>query len=635
MAMPDGLDEARWKICLDLARDVLLLGADGTDLKHRYLKVLIDDGLPRTSAPRRILIVGAGIAGLAAGHLLKQAGHQVQIIEANAKRLGGRIKTLRNDPARGMTTPFADPLQYAEAGAMRIPDMHPLTLALVDKFGLRRRPFYNVDVDPTTGRPYASPPPVVYHAATGEVWRNGPDPSADEEYVPPAAAGRTWVRVNGVQTRRSDYQRDPVTINESFSVRQDLRGVAAGDALDVALRRAYDRYQAAAETGSETIDANEQIQAWARLIYDLDDLSMSQFLTKVAGMDGNLVDAIGTLENITSRLPLAFIHSYMARSMINPGTRYWEIEGGSWHLPYAFEPFVGADVVFDRRVTTIRHAADRSSVTIEAYSQDGDTRESFTGDLAIITVPFSALRHVEIEPMLSYPKRRAIIELHYDSATKVLLEFGRRWWEFTEDDWRRELDSIEPGLYDSYDRGDADERTDLVGKGVAEKIPTRQRLDLERARNGGGHPADEIVGGGSVTDNANRFMYYPSHPVPGSPGGVVLASYTWADDAARWDSMDDDDRYTYALRGMQEMHGNRIEVFYTGRGATQSWAHDDFAFGEAAVFAPGQFVEHHPVIPLAEGSLYFAGEHTSLKHSWIEGALESAVRVALEVNGAQ
>jgi monoamine oxidase len=36
-----------------------------------------------------------------------------------------------------------------------------------------------------------------------------------------------------------------------------------------------------------------------------------------------------------------------------------------------------------------------------------------------------------------------------------------------------------------------------------------------------------------------------------------------------------------------------------------------------------------------EGPVHFAGEHTSLKHAWIEGALGSAVRAALEVNGPQ
>src|SRR5262249_52519743 len=151
-------------------------------------------------------------------------------------------------------------------------------------------------------------------------------------------------------------------------------------------------------------------------------------------------------------------------------------------------------------------------------------------------------------------KRRAIIELHYDAATKVLLEFSKRWWEFTEDDWKRELNAIRPGLYDHYYQADT--------------------------------TADHIFGGGSLSDNANRFFYYPSHPVPGSDGGVVLASYTWADDANRWDSLDDKERYSFALTGLQEIHGKRIEAFYTGRGQTQSWLRNRYALGEAAVFTP-------------------------------------------------
>jgi hypothetical protein len=32
------------------------------------------------------------------------------------------------------------------------------------------------------------------------------------------------------------------------------------------------------------------------------------------------------------------------------------------------------------------------------------------------------------------------------------------------------------------------------------------------------------------------------------------------------------------------------------------------------------------------GRVHFAGEHTSLKHAWIEGAIESGVRTALAVS---
>jgi monoamine oxidase len=35
-----------------------------------------------------------------------------------------------------------------------------------------------------------------------------------------------------------------------------------------------------------------------------------------------------------------------------------------------------------------------------------------------------------------------------------------------------------------------------------------------------------------------------------------------------------------------------------------------------------------------EGPLHFAGEHVSLKHAWIEGAVETAVRAAIAVHEA-
>ena len=84
------------------------------------------------AAPKKVIIIGAGIAGLSAGYELTQLGHQVTILEARA-RPGGRIHTLRE--------PFADGL-YAEAGAARIPDNHDLTLKYVKLFELPLVPMY-------------------------------------------------------------------------------------------------------------------------------------------------------------------------------------------------------------------------------------------------------------------------------------------------------------------------------------------------------------------------------------------------------------------------------------------------------------------------------------------------------------
>jgi monoamine oxidase len=84
------------------------------------------------SPAKKILILGAGMAGLVAGYELSQLGHDVTIIEARS-RPGGRVHTLRE--------PFSDGL-YAEAGAARIPDNHDLTLKYVKLFDVPLEPMY-------------------------------------------------------------------------------------------------------------------------------------------------------------------------------------------------------------------------------------------------------------------------------------------------------------------------------------------------------------------------------------------------------------------------------------------------------------------------------------------------------------
>jgi monoamine oxidase len=81
---------------------------------------------------RKVLVLGAGMAGLVAAYELTQLGHDVTVLEART-RPGGRVHTLRE--------PFSDGL-YAEAGAARIPNTHELTLKYVKKFELPLEPFY-------------------------------------------------------------------------------------------------------------------------------------------------------------------------------------------------------------------------------------------------------------------------------------------------------------------------------------------------------------------------------------------------------------------------------------------------------------------------------------------------------------
>lgn len=83
-------------------------------------------------APKKIVIIGAGMAGLVAGYELSRLGHEITILEART-RPGGRVQTLRE--------PFADGL-FAEAGAARIPENHDLTLKYVKLFDVPLEPMY-------------------------------------------------------------------------------------------------------------------------------------------------------------------------------------------------------------------------------------------------------------------------------------------------------------------------------------------------------------------------------------------------------------------------------------------------------------------------------------------------------------
>ncbi len=91
---------------------------------------------PRHASGKQVVILGAGLAGLAAGWELRNAGHDVTILEAQLHP-GGRVHTIREG--------LSDDL-YAEAGAGRIPSTHIVALEWVKHFGLELEPFYPKDL---------------------------------------------------------------------------------------------------------------------------------------------------------------------------------------------------------------------------------------------------------------------------------------------------------------------------------------------------------------------------------------------------------------------------------------------------------------------------------------------------------
>jgi len=84
----------------------------------------------RTAHPQRVIVLGAGLAGLAAAWELAERGHDVTVLEARL-RPGGRVYTLRS--------PWSDGL-YADAGAVDCSDSYRLLMHYVKVFDLPLAP---------------------------------------------------------------------------------------------------------------------------------------------------------------------------------------------------------------------------------------------------------------------------------------------------------------------------------------------------------------------------------------------------------------------------------------------------------------------------------------------------------------
>lgn len=89
---------------------------------------------------QRVLVLGAGIAGMTAAYELERAGFRVTVLEARA-RVGGRVWTLRGGDKVEMvgeetqTVSFSDGL-YMNAGPARIPSHHENLLDYCRKLGV-------------------------------------------------------------------------------------------------------------------------------------------------------------------------------------------------------------------------------------------------------------------------------------------------------------------------------------------------------------------------------------------------------------------------------------------------------------------------------------------------------------------
>jgi monoamine oxidase len=305
--------------------------------------------------------------------------------------------------------------------------------------------------------------------------------------------------------------------------------------------------------------------AWSEITDDFDGYSTREFLESRGWSEG-AIECFGLLGNQEAVMNSSFLE-VLREEMTDSYRDLVQIRGGMDQLPAAFLPKLGARIRFGAKMVAIGQGD--SSVTIHYRTRGG--RFTATGDFAVITVPFSVMRHVEVLTPFTRSKQKAIRQLTYDASAKIFLQFRRRFWE--ED--------------------------------------------------------DDIHGGATVTDLAIRNVFYPQHGQE-TGRGVVLASYTWSEDAQRWGSLSGDDRIDQALENLTAIHPQAVSEFEAG--ASKMWHDDEFAGGAFALFDPGQQTLLHDAIVEPEGRVFFAGEHTSLHHAWIQGAIESGLRAAQQLH---
>ncbi len=435
-----------------------------------------------------MVVIGAGMAGLVAAFELARQGHDPLILEAQ-NRVGGRVYTLRS---------FAPGL-YAEAGAMRIPRVHDLTLKYWNLFGLSLRPFM-------MGNP------------------------------------KGLVHVGGKRMTAEEAHQQPGQL--PFDVAEHERG-----------RSVDDLWQDATRDLRELLD-REGDAGWEQIVRDYDQYSLREFLV-LKGFSEGAIEMYGVINFVEADMNNAVIEE-LREDLGKSFEDMQEIVGGTDMLPRALYGELQDRIRFGAEVFATDQDAD--SVTVH-FKTEAD-RFTERADYAICAIPFSVLRQVEQLTSFSHEKQRAIRQLNYSASTKILFQVSDRIWE------------TDNGIY----------------------------------------------GGATVTDLPIRRINYPT-PDPTTSRGVLLASYTWSQHALRWGAMDEETRLEEALDDVSRIHPRIREVYEVG--ASHAWYDDRWANGAFALFAPEQQTELQADIVKPEGRIYFAGEHCSLYHAWIQGALES------------
>ncbi|HEY2433376.1 MAG TPA: NAD(P)/FAD-dependent oxidoreductase [Vicinamibacterales bacterium] len=103
----------------------------------------------------------------------------------------------------------------------------------------------------------------------------------------------------------------------------------------------------------------------------------------------------------------------------------FRIAGGNDRLATGIVRRLRGAVLLNSIVRRIAQHQDRVTATIESL---GKPQTEITADYLVCAVPASTARAIVFEPSLPEPQQDAILHLRYGCATRLLLQFDRRFW---------------------------------------------------------------------------------------------------------------------------------------------------------------------------------------------------------------
>ncbi|QHT63282.1 flavin monoamine oxidase family protein [Paenibacillus lycopersici] len=327
---------------------------------------------------KKIVILGAGLAGLTSAYELGKAGYDCTILEARA-RTGGRNWSVR----RGTTVTEVggqkqvarfDDGHYLNAGCMRIPQFH-VTMEYCREFGIQMEPFNNVNES-------------AYYYNTGVGGSLSDTPVRKRAAKADAKGYISELLAKAVNQPGLDL---PITPEEKEKVVAYLRSEGNLDA---------DLFYKGSSRGGYKDEPGSRLDA------------------------GVIRDPFDMKAIINSGFASYFSSEYeydQQMMMFHP-------VGGIDAIPKAFEKRLGNRIKHNMEVTEIKHVGEKVIVSYKDLIS-GEAKQ-IEGDYCICTIPLSVLKTIKHD--LSPEMTTAINNTKYANAGKIGLQFKRRFWE--EDD---------------------------------------------------------------------------------------------------------------------------------------------------------------------------------------------------------